>query len=131
MKKIIVLLAVVFGMQFVGAQEDYKSLDEMQKRLYSLASKIAKQTDKVEAHGNVISLVKSSGIVSFKKERDPKYVDIAFYKYTLVASSGREIPLNKELTEDVILKFQNVLKKVEQSLIMDASKDVGDILDSL
>ncbi len=130
MKKLALLLLVLCSGLATQAQEDWTILSEQYDTLYSLATEVGKETDKVIAHGNVISIVKNTGTTSVQKKRDNS-VPVEFYDYQLLTSTGRQIPLDKMNTEKVIEKFQNVLVKVKASLKNDQRDEVEGILNSL
>ncbi|MFL1894627.1 hypothetical protein ACJRPK_02930 [Aquimarina sp. 2-A2] len=130
MKKLFLLVMVLGTTLTTQAQEDWSVLNEVFDDVYSLATEVGKETDKVIAHGNVISIVKSTGTTSIQKKKD-KSVPVEFYDYFLLTSTGRQIALTKMDTEKVIEKFQKVLNRVKTSLKEDNSKEVQSILNSL
>lgn len=130
MKKLFLLLCIFVGSFAVQAQEDWTELSVMYDEVYHLATEISKESDKVKAHGNVITIVKSTGATSIQKKRD-KSVPVEFYDYKLITSTGRQIPLDKVFTEKVLGKFKTVLNKVKQTLKEDNSKEIESILESL
>ncbi|MFC5047936.1 hypothetical protein ACFSTE_00820 [Aquimarina hainanensis] len=130
MKKIF-LFCFVFTLGLTSqAQENWSTLMEVFDQVYSVATDVGKETDKVIAKGNVISIVKENGTVSLQKKRD-KSVPIEFYEYVLVTTTGKEIKLDKMQSEKVIEKFQVVLQRVKESLKENNSKEVESILNSL
>ncbi|WP_378186222.1 hypothetical protein ACE939_14015 [Aquimarina sp. W85] len=130
MKKLFLLVMVLGTALTSQAQEDWSVLNSVFDDVYSLATEVGKETDKVIAHGNVISIVKTTGTTSIQKKKD-KSVPVEFYDYFLLTSTGRQISLTKMDTEKVIEKFQKVLNRVKSSLKEDNSKEVQSILNSL
>lgn len=130
MKKLFLLVMVLGTSLTIQAQEDWSVLNTVFDDVYSLATEVGKETDKVIAHGNVISIVKTTGTTSIQKKKD-KSVPVEFYDYFLLTSTGRQITLTKMDTEKVIEKFQKVLNRVKASLKEDNSKEVQSILNSL
>ncbi len=136
MKKLFLLAFVLCAGFSVQAQatdnsgQDWSESIAQYTDIYSLATEIGKRTDKVIANGNVISIVKDNGTTSFQRKRDMS-VPVEFYDFILLTSNGRRIPLNKGQTEKVIEKFQVVLKKVKESLDVDNTKDIDNILNTL
>ena len=136
MKKLFLLAFVLCAGLSVQAQptdnssQDWSESIAQYTDLYSLATEIGKRTDKVIAHDNVISIVKENGTTSFQRKRDTS-VPVEFYDFILLTSTGRKIPLNKGQTEKVIEKFQVVLRKVKESIDVDNTKAIDDILNTL
>lgn len=130
MKKLFLLLFMLGAGLTTQAQEDWTVLSSVFDDVYSLATDVGKETDKVIAHGNVISIVKSTGTTSIQKKRD-KSIPVEFYDYTLLTSTGRQITLTKMDTEKVIEKFQKVLTRIKISLKEDNTREIQSILNSL
>ncbi len=130
MKKLFLLLCIFASSLTIQAQEDWSELSVMYDEVYHLATEISKESDKVKAHGNVITIVKNAGVTSIQKKRD-KSVPVEFYDYKLITSTGRQIPLDKAFTEKVLSKFKTVLLRVKQTLKEDNSKEIESILESL
>ncbi|KZS39805.1 hypothetical protein AWE51_09145 [Aquimarina aggregata] len=136
MKKLFLLLFVLGASVTVQAQATDNSFQDWSVsnaefiELYELATEIGKETDKVVANDNVISIVRNSGTTSFQRALD-KSVTVEFYNFYLLTSQGQKINLNKGQTEKVLGKFDVVLKKVKQSLTADNTKAIDSILEDL
>ena len=131
MKKLVLLMFLLGAGSTAQAQIDWSEMVMRHSDLYSLATDVGKKTDKVVVSDGVISLIRESGTVSFQKERDKTVPIIEHYKYFLLTSTGRKIPLDKMNTEKVIEKFQSVLLRVKESLKQDNTKEVESILNTL
>ncbi|MBP2831331.1 hypothetical protein J8281_03945 [Aquimarina sp. U1-2] len=132
MKKLFLLLFVLGAGFSVQAQEDWTKLTEVFDRVYSLATDLGEQTDKVTAAGNVISIITGKGTVSVQKKLDkskPKHLN--HYQYSLLTTTGRSIQLDKMNAERVIETFQAKLLELKTTLAENQDADVSKILDSL
>lgn len=132
MKKLFLLLFVLGAGLSIQAQEDWKDQQVIFDRVYSLATDLGEQTDKVTAHGNVISIITKKGTVSVQKKLDkskPKH--LSHYDYTLLTSVGKKIPLDKMNSERVIETFQAKLLELKSTLAENQDADVESILGSL
>lgn len=132
MKKLFLLLFMLGITATSQAQEDWRVLTEVFDKVYSLATDLGEQTDKVTAHGNVISVITSNGTISVQKKLDksvPKHLE--HYRYTLLTSSGKSILLDKMNSERVIETFQAKLLELKTTLAENQDADVEKILDSL
>lgn len=135
MKKLFLLAFVLAaGISTMNAQQrNWQELSDLyQEELYPLAKDISEQTDKVIAHGNVISIVKSNGTTSIAK-RKIEGVPVEAYSFHLITSKGREINLKSDmlLANKVINKFYDVLVRVKESLKEDNTREIESILDNL
>ncbi|MEW7280706.1 hypothetical protein ABW636_19115 [Aquimarina sp. 2201CG1-2-11] len=133
MKKLFLLLFVLgTGLSMQAQTHDWGSLAQLHKdELYPLAKDVADITDKVMAHGNMISIIKSTGTVSLKLEID-KSVSVDVYTFRLLTSTGKSIKLTDQLTANkVVNKFFDVLRRVKENSQSDQKQEVEDILDSL
>ncbi len=133
MKKLFLLAFMLCaGLTTQAQTHNWAELSELyDTELYPLAKDVADITDKVIAHGNVISIVKSTGTTSLVKELD-KSVPIKFYNYKLLTSTGRELKLTDPLMANkVVDKFFDVLRRVKESSKTDDKKAIESILDSL
>ncbi len=136
MKKLFLLLFVLGAGLSVQAQitdnsgPEWSESNEEFTEIYSMATELGKRTDRVIANGNVISIVKDTGTTSFQRKRDNS-VPVEFYDFILLTSTGRKITLNKGQTGKVIDKFRNVLVKAKESLDVDNTKDINEILNNL
>ncbi|WP_459210141.1 hypothetical protein [Aquimarina rhabdastrellae] len=132
MKKLFLLLCIFASSLTIQAQEDWSELKEEYTKLYSLATDISKQTDKIKVSNRVISIVKLYGTVSIKQQLDRSKPKIKnHYKYSLVKADGNEIPLKKVQTEKVMNSFKMVLTRVKESLEKNHQEEIDDILNSL
>ncbi len=132
MKKLFLLAFVLCAGLSTQAQEDWTKLTEVFDQVYSLATDLGEQTDKVVANGNVISIVTAKGTVSVKKKLDKsKPQHLRHYEYTLMTSAGKLIPLDKMNAERVIETFQAKLTELKTSLAENQDADVEKILNSL
>ncbi len=132
MKKLFLLAFVLCAGLSTQAQEDWTKLTEVFDQVYSLATDLGEQTEKVVAHGNVISIITAKGTVSVQKKLDkskPKHLQ--HYEYTLLTSVGKKIPLDKMNAERVIETFQAKLMELKTSLAENQDADVENILNSL
>ncbi len=142
MKKLMLLFVILLGTQMTYAQLPWDKLREMYDDTYKTAEGVGDQTDRVVALEtksddellklrNSISLMKTAGSVTFKRELDPD-MPVEFYKYTLVKPDGREIPLvEKMLVEKVIEKYDVVLNKLKTSLKADRKIEAAEVLSIL
>ncbi len=132
MKKLFLLLFVLGASVTSQAQEDWSKLTGIFDQVYSLATDLGEQTNKVVANGNVISIITAKGTVSVQKKLDkskPKHLQ--HYEYTLMTSTGKAIPLDKMNAERVIETFQAKLTELKTSLAENQDADVENILNSL
>ncbi|WP_271765585.1 hypothetical protein [Aquimarina algiphila] len=114
------------------AQEDWTKLTEVFDQVYSLATDLSEQTEKVTAAGNVISIITGKGTVSVQKKLDkskPKHLN--HYQYFLLTTTGKNIPLDKMNAERVVETFQAKLLELKTTLAENQDADVSKILDSL
>ena len=142
MKKLMLLFVILLGTQMTYAQLPWDKLREMYDDTYKTAEGVGDQTDRVVALEtksddellklrNSISLMKTAGSVTFKRELDPD-MPVEFYKYTLAKPDGREIPLvEKMLVEKVIEKYDVVLNKLKTSLKADRKIEAAEVLSIL
>lgn len=133
MKKLFLLAFVLCAGLSVQAQtHTWGELSKLhEEELYPLAKDVAEITDKVIAHGNVISIVKSTGTTSLVKELD-KSVPITFYNYKLLTSTGRELKLTDPLMANkVVDKFFDVLRRVKENAKANDEEEIRKILDEL
>ncbi len=130
MKKLFLLLCILGSSLTTQAQEDWSELSVMFDDVYHIATEVSKESDKIKAHGNVISIEKNAGTTSIQKKRD-KSVPVEFYDYKLITSTGRQIALDKVYTEKLLAKFKSVLLKVKETLKEDNAKEIESILESL
>lgn len=132
MKKLMLLLFLV-GAGFTSqAQEDWSKLTEVFDQVYSLATDLNAQTEKVTAQGSVISIVTGKGTVSVERKLDPKKAkELKHYKYNLLTSAGKVVQLDKMNAERVIETFQAKLLKLKEELRVNQDADVENILNSL
>ncbi|WP_271784698.1 hypothetical protein [Aquimarina algiphila] len=132
MKKLFLLALVLCAGLSVQAQEDWKDQQLIFDRVYSLATDLGEQTEKVTAHGNVISIITSKGTVSVQKKLDPsKPKNLGHYQYVLLTSAGKQIPLDKMNSERVIETFQAKLLELKTTLAENQDANVEEILNSL
>ncbi|GAA4275278.1 hypothetical protein [Aquimarina mytili] len=132
MKKLFLLLFVLGASVTSQAQEDWSKQKEIFDRVYSLATDLGEQTDKVTAAGNVISIITSKGAVSVQKKLDkskPKHLN--HFEYHLLTTNGKDILLDKMNSERVIETFQAKLLELKTTLAENQDADVQNILDSL
>ncbi len=136
MKKLFLLLFVLGTGLSMQAQatdnsaQDWAQSNEEFTEIYSIATDLSKRTDRVIANGNVISIVKDTGTTSLQRKRDTS-VPVEFYDFILLTSTGRKIILNKGQTAKVIDKFRTVLEKAKESLDVDNTRDINEILNNL
>ena len=132
MKKLMLLLFLV-GAGFTSqAQENWTKLTEVFDQVYSLATDLNAQTEKVTAQGSVISIVTGKGTVSVERKLDPKKAkELKHYKYNLLTSAGKVVQLDKMNAERVIETFQAKLLKLKEELRVNQDADVENILNSL
>ncbi len=132
MKKLF-LLVFMLGVSVTSqAQEDWSKLTEVFDLVYSLATDLSEQTDKVTAASNVISIITGKGTVSVQKKLDkskPKH--LTHYQYHLLTTTGKDILLDKMNAERVIETFQAKLLELKTTLAENQDADVSKILDSL
>ncbi|MBW1295859.1 hypothetical protein [Aquimarina litoralis] len=132
MKKLMLLLFLVGAGVTTQAQEDWKQLPEIFERVYSLATDLNEQTNKVTAQGSVISITTAKGTISVEQKLDPKKAkELKHYQYTLLTSSGKSILLDKMNSERVIETFQAKLLKLKEELRVNQDADVEEILGNL
>ncbi len=134
MKKLFLLAFVLCAGLSVHAQQyNSKELSELfSDELYPLAKDISEYTDKVIAHGNVISIVKKTGTTSLAKKKI-EGISVEAYTFSLLTSTGREINLSNDqlLANKVVNKFFDVLRRVKESMKEDNRQEVEDILNAL
>lgn len=132
MKKVMLLLLVVgFGLT-TQAQEDWKKLPEIYKDIYSIATELNKETDKVTAQSSIISIATSKGMVSLEERKDTsKPAELNHYQYYLLTSEGKEIQLQKMNAKRVLESFQVKLLQLKDKLRENQDEDVENILNSL
>jgi len=132
MKKLFLLLLMVGAGLTTQAQEDWKNLPVIFEQVYSLATDLNAQTDKVTAQGSIISIVTGKGTISVEQKLDPKKAkELKHYQYTLLTSSGKSIILDKMNSERVIETFQSKLLKLKEELRVNQDADVEQILGDL
>lgn len=132
MKKLFLLAFVLFAGLTAQAQEDWKDQKIIFDRVYSLATDLGEQTDKVAAAGNVISVITAKGTISVQKKLDPsKPKNLNHYEYHLLTTTGKDILLDKMNAERVIETFQAKLLKLKTSLAENQDADVESILKDL
>ncbi len=139
MKKLMLLFVVLLGSQMTFAQLNWGPISEKYDAVFKTAENVGNQTDRVVVQEtlsddqltsveNTISLRKSSGSVTFKKELDPE-MPVEFYKYTLIKPDGKQIPLvEKMLIEKVIEKYEVVLNKLKAGLKEDRKIEAAEVL---
>ncbi|MBQ4819979.1 hypothetical protein [Aquimarina sp. MMG016] len=134
MKKLFLLLFVLgTGLSVQAQQKNNKELSELfQTELYPLAKDISEYTDKVTAHGNVVSIVKKTGVTSLAK-RKVEGINVDAHRFTLITSAGKEISLGGDplLANKVVNKFLDVLRRVKDNMKEDNREEVENILNSL
>lgn len=132
MKKIFLLLFMIgFGLT-TQAQDDWKKLPEIYKDIYSLATELHKETDKVTAQSSIISIGTNKGTVSLEERLDKsKPAELKYYQYYLLTSEGKEIHLQKMNAKRVLESFQMKLLQVKDQLRENQDGDVEDILNDL
>ncbi len=132
MKKLFLLLFLL-GIGLVSqAQEEWTTLDEVQKQVYHLAKELNKETDKVVAQGNVISITTGKGTVSVEKKLDKsKPEEKQHFYYNLLTANGKVIRLDKMNAERVLESFQSKLLKLKIELRENQDVEVESILNSL
>ncbi|GAA4116497.1 hypothetical protein GCM10022393_17170 [Aquimarina addita] len=114
------------------AQEDWTKLTDVFDQVYSLATDLNEQTDKVSAQASIISIVTGKGTVSVERRIDKsKPKELKHYQFFLLASNGKEIELQKLNAERVIETFQSKLLKVKEELRVNQDADVENILNNL
>ncbi|MHA7056674.1 hypothetical protein ACWGOQ_0005600 [Aquimarina sp. M1] len=132
MKKLFLLLLMVGAGLTTQAQEDWKKLPVIFEQVYSLATDLNAQTEKVTAQGSVISIATGKGTISVEQKLDPKKAkELKHYQYTLLTSSGKSILLDKMNAERVIETFQSKLLKLKEELRVNQDADVEKILGDL
>jgi len=132
MKKLMLLLLLVGAGLTTQAQEDWSQMTEVFDQVYSLATDLNEQTDKVTAHGSVISIITGKGTISVERKLDPKKAkELKHYYYNLLTSSGKSIRLDKMNSERVIETFQAKLLKLKEELRVNQDADVEEILGNL
>lgn len=133
MKKLVLLLCIISAGFTAQAQIDsWAQRSESYKELYHLATEIGKETDKVTALDRVVSIITTNGTISVKQERDTsKPESVEHYKYKLLTSAGKTIPLDLKNSEAVIESFYRKLLHVKEELRKNYDADVENILDGL
>ncbi|WP_298319735.1 hypothetical protein [uncultured Aquimarina sp.] len=132
MKKLFLLLLMVGAGSTIQAQEDWSKLTTIFDQVYSLATDLNAQTEKVTAQGSVISIVTGKGTVSVERKLDPKKAkELKHYQYNLLTSAGKVVVLDKMNAERVVETFQSKLLKLKEELRVNQDADVEDILKSL
>ncbi|MDH7446142.1 hypothetical protein [Aquimarina sp. 2201CG14-23] len=132
MKKLFLLLLMVGAGFSSQAQENWEDLPKIFEQVYSLATDLNVQTDKVTAQGSIISIVTGKGTISVEQKLDPKKAkELKHYQYTLLTSSGKSILLDKMNSERVIETFQSKLLKLKEELRVNQDADVEKILGDL
>ncbi|WP_344926480.1 hypothetical protein [Aquimarina addita] len=132
MKKLFLLLLMVGTGLTAEAQEDWTKLTDVFDQVYSLATDLNEQTDKVSAQASIISIVTGKGTVSVERRIDKsKPKELKHYQFFLLASNGKEIELQKLNAERVIETFQSKLLKVKEELRVNQDADVENILNNL
>jgi len=133
MKKLFLLAFVLCAGLSVQAQpDDWQTRAQSFTQLYELASELNDVTDNVVAQGSVVSVVKKDGTISIQQKLDPsKPKEKKFYKYTLLTSAGKSIPLNLQLSERVIESFYSKLLQLKESMRVNHGADVDAILGNL
>ncbi|SEK87115.1 hypothetical protein SAMN04487910_1349 [Aquimarina amphilecti] len=132
MKKLFLLLLMVGAGSTIQAQEDWSRMTEIFDQVYSLATDLNEQTEKVTAQGSVISIVTGKGTVSVERKLDPKKAkELKHYQYNLLTSAGKVVVLDKMNAERVIETFQSKLLKLKEELRVNQDADVENILNSL
>ena len=132
MKKLFLLLFILGASVTSQAQEDWRVLTDVFDKVYTLATDLGEQTEKVTAHGNVISVITGKGTISVQKKLDtsvPKHLN--HYQYHLLTTAGKNIKLDKMNAERVIETFQAKLLKLKTSLAENQDADVEGILKDL
>ena len=130
MKKVFISLLLLFVSQGIFAQLDWSQLSDAYSKMFVLAERVAEQTDKIIADDNGVAIVGETGATTFERGIDLQAAKEHF-KYKLVKADGSKIPLDKVLTEKVIKKYSDILKRVEESLKVDRGGEVEEILNSL
>ncbi|AXT62105.1 hypothetical protein D1816_17650 [Aquimarina sp. AD10] len=133
MKKLFLLAFVLCAGLSVQAQEDtWRQQAASFTRLYELASELNDLTENVVAQGSVVSVVKKDGTISVEQKLDPsKPKEKKFYKYNLLTSTGRKVPLDLANCELVIERFYSKLLQVKESMRVNHDQDVNKILGDL
>ncbi|WP_024768340.1 hypothetical protein [Aquimarina macrocephali] len=132
MKKLFLLAFVLCAGLSLQAQEDWKTQKVVFDRVYSLATDLGEQTDKVAAAGNVISVITGKGTISVQKKLDPsKPKHLNHFEYHLLTTAGKDILLDKMNAERVIETFHAKLLKLKTSLAENQDVDVENILKDL
>ncbi|PKV48487.1 hypothetical protein ATE84_0486 [Aquimarina sp. MAR_2010_214] len=132
MKKLFLLLFVLgAGLSTQAQENNWQEVHELHRdKLYPLAKDVADMTDMVIANGNIISIVKDNGTTSLVKER-AKDMPVEYYNYKLITSNGRSINLDLMMTNKVVDKFFDVLRRVKDNTKGNDAKEIRAILNSL
>lgn len=131
MKKLFLLLFILGASMTSQAQYEWSKISAVfDEELYPLAKDVAEITNKVVAHGNVISIIKENGTTSFMKEQD-KSVPIDYFNYKLGTATGRVITLDNMQAHKVMNKFLDVLKRVKESSQANNDAEIRGILEGL
>ncbi|WP_074406905.1 MULTISPECIES: hypothetical protein [Aquimarina] len=132
MKKLFLLAFVLCTGLSLQAQEDWKTQKVIFDKVYSLATDLGEQTNKVTAAGNVISVITGKGTISVQKKLDPsKPKHLNHFEYHLLTTAGKDILLDKMNAERVIETFHAKLLKLKTSLAENQDADVENILKDL
>ena len=135
MKKLFLLLFELGTGLSMQAQEDtWAQRAESFEQLYSLATDIGKETEKVTAQGSVVSVIKPNGTISLQQAFDkskPNAKEIKAYKYSLLTSAGKTIPLDLKNSERVIESFYSKLLQLKEKMRENYDQDVEQILGDL
>ncbi|WP_298547323.1 hypothetical protein [uncultured Aquimarina sp.] len=132
MKKLFLLLLMVGAGSTIQAQEDWRDQKKIFDDVYSLATDLNAQTDKVTAQGSVISIQTGKGTISVERELDKsKPKELQHFYYNLLTSNGKSIRLDKMNAERVIESFQSKLLKLKEELRVNQDADVENILKDL
>lgn len=132
MKKLFLLLLMVGTGLTTQAQEDWTKLTGIFDQVYTLATDLNAQTDKVTAQGSVISIATGKGTISVERKIDKtKQAEVKHFYYNLLTSNGKAIRLDKMNAERVIETFQAKLLKLKEELRVNQDADVEQILGNL
>ncbi len=132
MKKLFLLLLMVGAGSTMQAQEDWAKMTEIFDQVYSLATDLNQQTEKVTAQGSVISIITGKGTISVERKQDKsKPEEKKHFYYNLLTSNGKSIKLDKMNAERVIESFQSKLLKLKEELRVNQDADVENILKNL
>lgn len=133
MKKLFLLLLLIGAGLTTQAQADnWQQRFESFEQVYHLATELNKETEKITAQGSVVSVMTGSGTISLERKQDKsKPENVQAYKYNLLTSSGKQIPLNLENSEQVIESFHSKLLKLKEELRVNHDQEVDDILSKL